>query len=147
MYDVEKVEIFNRTRTFLGVFGWQCVPVFTVTSWGVRSPHVLSELKGAICDTAWKEHGDRQKRRSPCSRKDKEDRDKRLKPHNHLTNYNGPAPVTSRIRGIGERLSQPRPQVSARAINSTLLSTQLISLSGSGSKLHRLEEDSFKNRD
>lgn len=77
------------------------------------------------------------KRRDPCAPpKDKRDRDKRLKPYNHLTIYNGQAPVTSRIRGIGEGLSQPWPQVSVQAINSTLLSTQLISLSSSSSKLH-----------
>lgn len=90
-------------------------------------------IKRASCDAAWKEHGGRQKDRSLCSPKDKSDRDKRVKPHNHLTNYNGQAPVTSGIRRIGEGLS---PLWLVQAINSTLLSTQLISLSCRSSKLH-----------
>lgn len=110
-----------------------CGRVFTVASWGVGSPDVLRELKGpAVIPPERNMEAD--KRRDPCApQKDKRDRDKRLKPYNHLTIYNGQAPVTSRIRGIGEGLSQSWP---VQAINSTLLSTQLISLSGSSSKLH-----------
>lgn len=115
---------------------WVCASACVYSSLlGGRITRCPEWIKGAICDTAWKEHGRRQKERSLCSPKDKRDRDKRLKPHNHLTIYNGQAPVTSRISGIGEGLSQPRPQVSVQAINSTLLSTQLISLSCSSSKL------------
>ena len=101
-----------------------CVCVFTVVSWGVGSPDVLSELKGpAVIPPERNMEAD--KRRDPYAPpKDKRDRDKRLKPHNHLTIYNGQAPVTGRIRGIGEGLSQPWPQVAVQAINSTLLSTQ-----------------------
>lgn len=114
--------------------GWKCV--FTVASWGVGSTDVLSELKGPAVILA-ERNMEADKRRDPCAPpKDKRDRDKRPKPHNHLTIYNGQAPVTSRIRGIGKGLSQPWPQVSVQAINSTLLSTQLISLSCSSSKLH-----------
>lgn len=116
--------------------------VFTVTSWGVGSSHVLSELKGPAVILP-ERNMEVDKRRDLCAApKDKRDRDKRLKPHNHLTIYNGQAPVTSRIRGIGEGLSQPWPQVSVQAINSTLLSTQLISLSCSSSKLHDKRADS-----
>lgn len=109
--------------------------VFTVDFWGVGSADVLSELKGpAVILPERNMNAD--KRRDPCAPpKDKRDRDKRLKPHNHLTIYNGQAPVTSRIRRIGKGLSQLWPQVSVQAINSTLLSTQLISLSCSNSKL------------
>lgn len=110
--------------------------VFTVASWGVGSPDVLSELKGpAVIPPERNMEAD--KRRDPRTPpKDKRDRDKRLKPHNHLTIYNGQAPVTSRIRGIGEELSQPWPQISVQAINSTLLTTQLILLLCGSSKLH-----------
>ncbi len=112
---------------------WECV--FTVASWGVGSPDVLGELKGPAVIPA-ERNMEADKRRDPSAPpKDKRDRDKRLKPRNHLTIYNGQAPVTSRIRGIGKGLSQPWPQVSVQAINSTLLSTQLISLSCSSSKL------------
>lgn len=110
---------------------WGCV--FTVASWGVGSPHVLSELKGpAVIPTERNMEAD--KRKDPCSPpKDKRDRDTRLNAHNHLCCYNGLAPVTSGIRGIGEGLSLPQL---VQAINSTLLSTQLISLSCRSSKLH-----------
>lgn len=112
---------------------WVGVCVFTVASWGVGSPDVLSELKGPAVILP-ERNMEADKRKDPCAPpKDKRDRDKRLKPHNHLTIYNGQAPVASRIRGIGEGLSQPWP---VQAINSTLLSTQLISLSCSSSKLH-----------
>lgn len=110
--------------------------MFTVASWGVGSPDVLSELRGPAVIPP-ERNMEAHKRRDPCAHpKDKRDRDKRLKPHNHLAIYNGQAPVTSRIRGIGKGLSQPWPQVSAQAINSTLLNTQLISLSCSSLKLH-----------
>lgn len=106
--------------------------MFTVASWGVGSPHVLSELKGpAVIPTERNMEAD--KRKDPCSPPRRQrDRDTRLKAHNHLYNYNGLAPVTSRIRGIGEGLSLPRL---AQAINSTLLSTQLISPFCRSSKL------------
>lgn len=108
--------------------------MFTVASWGVGSSDVLSELKGPAVILTERNMG-ADKRGDPCiPPKDKRDIDKRPKPHNHLTIYNGQAPVTSRIRGIGEGLSPPWPQVSLQAINSTLLSTQLISLSCSSSK-------------
>lgn len=119
---------------------WECV--FTVASWGVGSSDVLSELKGPAVIPPERNMG-ADKRGDLCVLpKDKRNRDKRPKPHNHLTIYNGQAPVTSRIRGIGEGLSQPWPQVSVQAINSTLLSTQLISLSCSSSKLHDKRADS-----
>lgn len=103
--------------------------MFTVASWGVGSANVLSELKGPAVILP-ERNMEADKRRDLCAPpKDKRDRDKRLKPHNHLTIYNGQAPVTSRIRGICEGLSQPWSQVSVQAINSTLLSTQFISLS------------------
>lgn len=109
--------------------------MFTVASWGAGSPDVLSELRVPAVILP-ERNMEADKSRDPCTPpKDKRDRDKRLKPHNHLTIYNGQAPVTSRIRGIGEGLSQPWPQVSVQAINSTLLSTQLISLSCGSSKL------------
>lgn len=109
-----------------------CGCVFTVASWGVGPPYVLSELKGPAVilperNMEWDNGKD-----PSTPPKDKGDRDKRLKPYNQLTIYNGQAPVASRIRGIGEGLSQSQP---VQAINSTLLSTQLISLSSSSSKI------------
>lgn len=110
-----------------------CGCVFTVASWGVGSPHVLSELKGpAVILTERNMEADKRKDPCPPPPKDKRDGDTRLKAHNHLCYYNGLAPVTSGIRGIGEGLSLPRL---VQAINSTLLSTQLISLSCRSSKL------------
>lgn len=107
---------------------------FTVYSLGVGSADVLSELKGPAVILP-ERNMEADKRRDPCAPpKDKRDRDKKQKPHNHLTIYNGQAPVTSRIRRIGVGLSQLWPRVSVQAINSTLLSTQLISLSCSSSK-------------
>lgn len=117
--------------------------MFTVASWGVGSHDVPSELKRpAVIPPERNMEAD--KSRDPrAPPKTKETEKKRLKPHNHLTIYNGQAPVTSRIRGICAPLSQPRPQVSVQAINSTLLNTQLISLASSGSKLsHKKRADS-----
>lgn len=76
-----------------------CQSVFTLPSWGVGSHDVLSELNGpAVIPPERNMEAD--KRIDLCTPpKDKRDRDKRLKPHNHLTIYNGQAPVTSRIRG------------------------------------------------
>lgn len=109
--------------------------MFTVDCWGVGSADVQSELKGPAVILP-ERNMETDKRRNPyATPKDKRDRDKRLKPHNHLTIYNDQAPVTSRIRRIGKGLSQLWPQVSVQAINSTLLSTQLISLSCRSSKL------------
>lgn len=83
-----------------------CVCVFTVTSWGVESPYALSELKRPAVILP-ERNMERNKGRDPSSPpKDKRDRDKRLKLCNQLTIDNGQAPVASRIRGIGERLSQ-----------------------------------------
>lgn len=70
-----------------------------------------------------------EKSKDPCAPlKDKRNKGKRLKTHNHLAIDNGQAPVTSRIREISTGLSQLWPQVSVQTINSTPLSTQLISL-------------------
>lgn len=94
---------------------------FTVSSRGVGSHDALSKLLGpAVIPPEWNMEAD------------KRDRDKRLKPNNHLTIYDDQAPVTSRIRGICEQLSRP---VSVQAINSTLLNTRLISLTSNSSKL------------
>lgn len=119
---------------------WACVYSSIL---GGRVTQCLGWIKGASCDTP-ERNMEVDKRRDPCApQKDKRDRYKRLKPYNHLTIYNGQAPVTSRIRGIGEGLSQPCP---VQAINSTLLSTQLISLSGSSSKLHHKKQADAKTK-
>lgn len=131
---------------FTVVFWCTYVCVFTVASWGVGSPDVLSELKGPAVIPP-ERNMDADKGRDPCAPpKDKRNRDKRLKPHNHLTIYNARAPVTSRIRGIGGGLSQRWPQVSVQAINSTMLSTQLISLSSSSSKLSNKKRADSKTK-
>lgn len=93
-------------------------------------------IKGTSCDTAWKEHGSRQKERSLCS----PERQKRQRQEAETTqsshHLQWPSSCNKQDQGDRRRLSQPWPQVSVQAINSTLLSTQLISLSCRSSKLH-----------
>lgn len=138
------VEGFRDVESFLGyVCVCVCESVFTVASWGVESPYALSELKGPAVilperNMEWDNGKD-----PSTPPKDKGDRDKRLKPYNQLTIDNGQAPVASRIRGIGERLSQPQP---AQAINSTLLNTQLISLSCCSSTNHEKRRADAKTK-
>lgn len=96
---------FLDIESVLGVH--MCGCVFTVASWGVGSPHVLSELKGPAVILA-ERNMEADKGKDPCSPpppKDKRDGDTRLKAHNHPRSHNGRAPVTSGIRGIGEGLS------------------------------------------
>lgn len=88
-------------------------------------------IKGASCDTPWKEHGVRQWERSLYS--PKRQRGQRQEAETIQSTHHLQWPSSCSKQDQGDR----RGAKPAAAINSTLLSTQLISLSCSSSKIRK----------
>lgn len=91
-------------------------------------------IKEASCDTAWKEHGVRQREDPSTPPKDK--RRQRQEAKTIQSTHHRQWPSSCSKQDQGDRW-EAKPVQPVQAINSTLLSTQLISLSCCRSTYHR----------